>query len=150
MARSLERLLLHSVTPGLRKTYLQTAYVVWAPQGVHALRIGARHPAFDAELTAVGATSWAFITAWNPGSIPREAEQNTRAQGELVRVIAQLGFQAWPAEGKADSGGWREESLCVLDLEAAAAVAVGRRFGQLAVVVGQPGGAAQLLAVTAA
>lgn len=138
------------MTPGLRKTYLQTAYVVRAPQGVHALRIGALHPAFDAELTAAGASCWAFVTAWNPGSRPVDAEQNARAQGQLVRVIAELGLQAWPAEGKADGGGWREESLCVLEMDAAVAVAVGRRFGQLAVVVGQRGGAAQLLAVASA
>jgi hypothetical protein len=138
------------VNPGLRKTYLQTAYLVRAPQGVHALRIGACHPAFDAELSAAGVHCWSFITAWNPGSRPVDAEQNATAQGELVRVIADLGLQAWPAEGRADSGGWREESLCVLELEAAAAVAVGRRFGQLAVVVGELGGAAQLLAVAAA
>jgi hypothetical protein len=138
------------VTPGLRKTYLQTAYVVRAPQGVHALRIGALHPAFDAELTTAGASCWAFVTGWNPGSRQVDAAQNARAQAELVRVVAGLGLQAWPAEGKADGGGWREESLCVLELEAAAAVAVGRQFGQLAVVVGQLGGAAQLIAVAAA
>jgi hypothetical protein len=138
------------VTPGLRKAYLQTAYVVRAPQGVHALRIGAHHPAFDAEVVTAGARCWALVTAWNPGSLPRTADENTAAQASLAQVIADLGLKAWAAEGKADGGGWREESLCVLDMEAAGAVALGRKFGQLAVVVGQPSGAAQLLAVTTA
>jgi len=138
------------MTPGLRKTYLQTAYVVRAPQGVHALRIGSHHPAFDAELKAAGTLSWAFVTAWNPGSLPRTAEQNAAAQTELVGAVAELGFKAWPGEGKADGGGWREESLCVLGLDSASAVGLGRRFGQLAVVVGQVGGAAQLLPVATA
>jgi len=138
------------VTPGLRKAYLQTAYVVRAPQGVHALRIGAHHPAFDAELEAVGARCWAVVTAWNPGSLLRGADENARAQGELLRAIAELGLSGWAAEGKADGGGWREESVCILELEPAGAVALGRRFGQLAVVVGQRSGAAQLLTVAAA
>lgn len=138
------------MTPGLRKAYLQTAYVVRAPQGVHALRIGARHPAFDAELQAVGARCWAVVTAWNPGSLPRPAEENARAQGELLRVVAELGLTGWAAEGKADGGGWREESICVLDMEPAGAVALGRQFKQLAVVVGQLSEPAQLLAVAVA
>jgi hypothetical protein len=138
------------VTPGLRKAYLQTAYLVRAPQGVHALRIGAHHPAFDAELAAAGARCWAVVTAWNPGSLPRPAGENAAAQAALAQAIADLGLDVWAAEGKADGGGWREESLCVLDMEAAGAVALGREFGQLAVVVGQLSGAAQLLAVTTA
>jgi Protein of unknown function (DUF3293) len=138
------------VTPGLRKAYLQTAYVVRAPQGVHALRIGARHPAFDAELDAVGAGCWAVVTAWNPGSLLRSAEENARTQADLLHAIGELGLSGWAAEGKADGGGWREESVCVLGLDAAGAIALGRRFGQLAVVVGQRSSAAQLLAVTVA
>lgn len=136
--------------PGLRKAYFQTAYLVRAPQGVHALRIGARHPAFDAELEAIGARCWAVVTAWNPGSLPRGAEENARAQGALLEAITELGLSAWAAEGKADGGGWREESVCILELEAAGAAALGRRFGQLAVVVGQRSGAAQLLTVAEA
>jgi len=141
--------LLH-VTPGLRKAYLQTAYMVRAPQGVHALRIGALHPAFDALVSSAGASTWAFITAWNPGSLPRSAEQNALAQAGLAEVVGGLGLVSWPAEGRADGGGWREESVCVLGLEAAGAVALARRFGQLAVVVGQVGEAARLLAVAMA
>ena len=138
------------MTPGLRKAYLQTAYLVRAPQGVHALRIGVHHPAFDAEVAAAGARCWAVVTAWNPGSLPRPADENAAAQAALAQAISDLGLDAWAAEGKADGGGWREESLCVLDMEAAGAVALGRKFGQLAVVVGQLSGAAQLLAVTTA
>ncbi len=138
------------MTPGLRKAYLQTAYVVRAPQGVHALRIGTRHPAFDAELSAAGASCWAFLTAWNPGSLPRSVQQNALAQAELLHVVEELGLASWPAEGKADAGGWREESVCVLSLEATGAVALARRFGQLAVVFGQLGEAARLLSVTQA
>jgi hypothetical protein len=138
------------VTPGLRKAYFQTAYVVRAPQGVHALRIGASHPAFDAELEAAGADCWAVITAWNPGSLPRTAEANAVAQAALLQAITELGLSVWAAEGKADAGGWREESVCVLGLETPGAVALGRKFGQLAVVVGRRSGAAQLVAVAVA
>ena len=135
------------MTPGLRKAYFQTAYVVRAPSGVHALRIGGRHPAFDAELEKADAQCWAVVTAWNPGSIPRTAPENAAAQAALLDAVAGLGLVGWPAEGRADSGGWREESVCVLDMDAAAAIAMGRRFGQLAVVVGKLGGPAQLLGV---
>ena len=138
------------MTPGLRKAYFQTAYVVRAPQGVHALRIGARHPAFDAEVERAGARCWAVVTAWNPGSLPRTADENARAQSELLQMIGALGLVSWAAEGKADGGGWREESICVLGMDGGGAVALGRRFGQLAVVVGQVGGAVQLLAVATA
>jgi hypothetical protein len=138
------------LTPGLRKAYLQTTYLVRAPLGVHALRIGALHAAFDEELQTSGARCWAILTAWNPGSRLRPAEENVHAQAVLLQAVADLGLSAWAAEGKADQGGWREESACVLELEAAAAVALGRRFDQLAVVVGVHGGAAQLLSVAVA
>ena len=138
------------VTPGLRKAYFQTAYVVRAPLGVHALRIGVHHPAFDAEVASAAALCWAVVTAWNPASLLRSAEENSLAQADLLGTVSELKLTGWAAEGKADGGGWREESVCVLDLDVAGAVALGRRFGQLAVVVGQLGSAAQLVAVAAA
>jgi hypothetical protein len=138
------------MNPALRKAYFQTTYLVRAPQGVHALRIGARHPAFDVEVEGAGARVWAVVTAWNPGSLPRTASENAKAQAEMVQAISALGLGSWGAEGKADGGGWREESLCVLDMDGPSAVALGRRFNQLAVVVGRVGEAAQLLAVATA
>jgi hypothetical protein len=135
------------VTPELRSAYLKTAYVVRAPSGVHALRIGETHPAFDAEVHAAGARAWAVVTAWNPASQRRPHVENERAQAELLRAVAELGVSAWTAEGRADAGGWREESLCVLGLDAPEAIGLGRRFGQLAIVVGRHAGAAELLEV---
>ncbi len=64
----------------------------------------------------------------------------------LLAEVRQRGLTVHPGLGSGDAGDWPpEESLLVLGLDEAAAVALGHRFGQRAIVVGTRGTAARLV-----
>lgn len=87
---------------------------------------------------------WAFVTAFNPGSVLVSAEQNRQAHDDLCRATS--GLTCYPGEGVGDDGAWPPEiSLAVLGLSANGARDLGRSFGQVAVVIGMVGGAAELV-----
>ena len=134
------------VDPRLVQAYVGSLYRVFPPGSPeHVLRIGQRHPAFDARLAESSGRSWVVLTAWNPGSVPRTAEENADAQRALVAALERAGLVSWPARGESPERDWVEESLCVLDLDREQARALARRFGQLAVVQGERSGEASLV-----
>jgi len=136
------------VDPRLVQAYLGSLYRVFPPGSAeHVLRIGQRHPEFDARIAQSRSRSWVVLTAWNPGSVPRTEEENAAAQHALGAALAQDGRVAWPARGESPAQDWVEESLCVLDLVPEEACALARRFGQVAVVRGELGGEARLVLV---
>ncbi len=134
------------VDPKLVQAYVETLYRVFPPGSPeHVLRIGQRHPGFDARLAQSSSRSWVVLTACNPGSIPRSEEENAAAQRELTATLERWELVAWRARGESPGRDWTEESLCVLDLDPGQARALARRFGQLALVRGEAGGEAVLV-----
>ncbi len=128
----------------LESAYRATAYVAETPDGPLVLRVGEASAALDLVLEARGVVSWAFVTAHNPGSVPTPAAHNEARHGELCAAVAEAGYFFF--EGAGTGEGWPPEaSLLVLGMEEAVAAALGRRFGQTAIVVGERGGAARLL-----
>ena len=100
----------------------------------------------DALLRRHRATRWAFITAWNPASVPLGRAENERRQQRLRLELAKGGYRFLPGEGRGDDPSWEpEDSLLVLRISEGKAVALGRQFGQLAVVVGRRGESARLV-----
>ncbi|MBN8712831.1 MAG: DUF3293 domain-containing protein [Xanthomonadales bacterium] len=93
----------------------------------------------------VGTQPWAFITAWNPGSIRRADEPNQAAQrkllGELPRNTLSL-----PAIGIGPDG-WYEPSLFVVGPEFAALDALATAFRQNAYLRGRGADHASLYVV---
>jgi hypothetical protein len=134
----------------LLTAYLSTNYCVDLPQGRVLLRIGERAPALDAILEAHEQEQWAFVTAHNPGSRP-DAPGNADRHAELLSWVQARGLPWFAARSVADDGGWpEEESLLIVGLAHEEARRLGRRFGQVAIVVGDFGGPALLLACDAA
>lgn len=130
---------------GLFDAYARTTYQARTP-GVVALRLGEPCPVLDALLTGKKATSWAFLTAANPGSQPLAPAENERRCAALEQEVRVLGLDAFPGEGVPDVPGWApERSLLILGLDCAAAIRLGQRWGQLAVVVGHCGAVADLV-----
>ena len=125
--------------------YRATTYAAALPGGVVALRVGGTHSALDAFLAAAGATSWAFVSAWNPRSAPLPAEENATRQRALVAAVGALGLAAFPGVGRGDDGSPPEESLLIAGITRDAAGALGERFSQNAVVFGELGRPAELL-----
>ncbi|MEU6086701.1 DUF3293 domain-containing protein [Streptomyces sp. NPDC047085] len=78
------------------------------------------------------------ITAWNPRGRTASADDNARAQGQLLDEIRNRALTWWVAEGGDVSGTHREESVAVVGLSDAAALELGRRFGQDAIFAWTP------------
>ena len=133
----------------LLSAYQATSYTALLPHGEIVLRIGEPCPALDALLQTLGHTSWAYVTACNPGSRLDEAA-NAERQAELVAEVERQGRTWFPGRAIADDGSWpAEDSLWIPGLAHSGARALGRAFGQLAVVVGELGGPPRLVSCEA-
>ena len=76
----------------------------------------------------------AIVTAWNPLPVIHTDEENQLLQRGLELQIQCGGWDYLPAIGIAHNEEWREPSFCILDISVADALALGREFGQLAIV----------------
>lgn len=129
----------------IERAYRNTTYLVDHPEGAFGIRLGEPCPRLDAVLAAHGVKCWAYVTAWNPRSQPLPAAVNAARHADLLARVAQLGYRVFPGRGQPDSGDWiPEESLLILGITEAAALALGAQFGQHAIVVGESGGSAGL------
>lgn len=78
--------------------------------------------------------TWHVITAHNPASVPLSDEENRRRHVELVDALMRAERVVVPAAGQGLDGSWpTEESVAVRGTDTAAAVDLGRQFGQLAI-----------------
>lgn len=126
--------------------YKATTFRVETADGPIDLRIGENNPGIDDLLTKHKATEWAYITAWNPGSLPLPADENALAHKKLLQIIQDRGFVHHLGEGIPDQDGWApERSVWIAGMGRQDAVKVGRQFGQKAIVVGSLGGLAKLV-----
>lgn len=131
----------------LGAAYAATSYRVDAgPRGRFAIRIGEPSPGLDALLAAAGVETWAFVTAANPGSVRLADADNAARMARLLEAVRGRRLVHYPGTGTGDDRTWpAEPSLLVLGLDTAEAVALARRFGQVAIVAGRRGGVAGLV-----
>ena len=130
----------------LEAAYRATSYFVDGPAGRFAVRLGARGPEADALASNHHARTWAYITAYNAGSVPASADHNRARQRELEQAVTAAGFIFYRGEGQGDDGAWpAEPSLLILGIGEEEATTLARRFGQAAFVFGEPGAAARLV-----
>lgn len=131
----------------IEAAFRATTYRVFGPDGPPIdLRIGGRSVRLDALLERYGCTQWAFVTAWNPGSQPLSAAENAPRQNALIDLLRERRLRWLDGSGIPDRSDWQAEpSVLALGINRDEAVALGRRFGQLAVVVGKCGSAAELV-----
>jgi hypothetical protein len=126
--------------------YLATSYRVDAPGGPLIIRVGLPDVALDALLDSLGARTWAFITAYNPGSVSFSAGENELNNRDLLGRLRSLGYQPLFGAGIGDDGTWPPEpSFFVAGIGEEDALRLGRRYRQLAVVAGRWGEAPRLL-----
>lgn len=127
----------------LNTEYQATVYSATTPDGILLIRPGRRNYLLDNVLTAFRAKRWAFITAYNPGSIPMSDAINNEAHTELCRLLMRKGLVFF--EGQGTSEGWpSEKSVLVLGIGRDKAKKIGRKFTQNSIVVGKKGDAAKL------
>src|SRR6476646_10150328 len=108
------------------------------------LRIDALHPQLDAGLERRAIRRWAYVTAYNPGGDRADGGVNLAADAEFRTELRARGLEHAHAWSQARDGSRREEGAFIFDLKERAAVELGARFGQKAVVVGRVGERARL------
>jgi Protein of unknown function (DUF3293) len=139
-----------TVPDTLLEAYRRTAFNVDTPKGRLSLRVGQRCLELDDLLTDHGVSTWAYVSAFNPGSMRLRDEENAARRREREAVIASLRVVSYAGEGVADDGGWPPEpSLLILGIARGDAGRLGRQYGQLAVLYGEQGREAELVLCTA-
>ena len=124
----------------LFEAYRLTQYSVTLPSGAPTpVHVGRPAPHLDCALAAAGATSWAFVTAHNPGPRRLSRPINRRRHRALARAAYRRGLKSWPAVGLGHSGGPTERGCVLLGATADQATSLGQTFGQLAVLHGEIG-----------
>lgn len=133
----------------LEVAYCATTFATELPDGEIGIRIGQRHPRLDALLKEQGASTWAYITASNPGSVNLPPDKNGKHNAEFVRYLELKGYRFFLGEGRPDKPGWDPEaSVLVIGIEHEAAIRLGQNLGQNAIVIGQYEGVAELVWLT--
>src|SRR3954469_18813194 len=126
--------------------YEMSEYVVFEPKLV--FRIGEPNAALDELLESHGERMAAFITASNPRSKPRPKEENEAANARLLESQRLLSRTCLEGEGRSPDGNWAERSLLILGIPLAEAEALGRAYGQNAIVFCEKGRPPELLLIS--
>ena len=120
----------------LEAAYRATTYRVATAGGPLEIRVGESEPALDA-------TSWAFVSAANPGSRPASRADNERAHAALLARVHDGGWQSREGAGLPAAAGWApERSQFIAGIGRTDALRLGREFRQNAILVGVAGGPA--------
>lgn len=129
----------------LHSAYLRTSYRAITPRGELVIRIGHVCPELDQLLADLDQSCWVFISACNPGSNLLSAAENAAMHERLAQTLAEEGLSFFQGSGETDDSGWpAEASVLVPGLSLARGCALGRAFGQNAIVWGEKGSPAQL------
>jgi hypothetical protein len=115
--------------------YRHTTYVVALEEPI-LIRIGWNPRRLGRLLQTHNVSEWAFVTAWNPGSVALPAAENAR-RNEALAADLRRRWTLVEGQGAGDDGtAPPEASFLVLGIGREAAVATARRYGQLAIVSG--------------
>jgi len=132
--------------------YIRAEYEVGFPGNRLVLQVG--EPATglarlvpDAALPTFGAeTSWAYLTAWNPGSVIHMEFVNRQKQEDLELFLRGAGYAVLPGVARDPRGEWPdEESILAFGLGWETALQLGRTFRQNAILAGLGEDTVQLL-----
>lgn len=134
------------ISQELIDAYHATTYHVQLPGGDISFRANEPAPKINAFTADQGATTWIFITAYNPYSQQLSLEENEQRQVLLKNLLVTLGYRFYEGAGVGDSGEWPPEpSLFVLGLTQEKALAFGRVFEQNALIFCEVGGVPEIL-----
>lgn len=100
--------------------------------------VGERVPEIESRLPA---SSYAFITAWNPDAESQPVSENAESDDVLVARMDALGVDYRRTWAQAPDGGHREAGWLIAGLDPDRADALGRQFDQagiLAWLAGEP------------
>lgn len=112
----------------LTDVYESTILLTWDPQDVNnALDVSG--------IARTRQQSCVVLTAWNPGHLRPNHEENTDANLEMLDQLRTLGYEVWACDGASPDGSFVEPGFCVWAMSDFHAQMLGRAFGQYAVFV---------------
>ena len=79
---------------------------------------------------------WAFITAWNPLPEVLSLDENVLRNKSLLTELTSLGYISYNGKGVSSDGQWQEESFFIENIDKITALAISKKYGQLAFVHG--------------
>lgn len=121
------------LAPDLLAAFLQTDYCL--DDGSLVLRVGSANADLRVLYRREGVASAAFITACNPFSESLSAAENRVRQQHLADSLVQAGYHFLSGTGTHPSGTWPgEASFLVLGVARAAAIELGQRYQQNAII----------------
>lgn len=131
----------------LWEAYRATSFFAETPLGQLCLRDGDAHADLDTLLERYAVDSWAYITAYNPASDRLSEAENRHRQGQLEAAIGSAGYVFFRGQGIGQDQQWPPEpSVLVLGISKEEARELGRKFGQVAILIGRKGTPAELMA----
>jgi len=136
------------VRSSLVVAYSRAEYCVILPRGELIMRVDRRSGANDGRLRREAGVrrSWAIVTACNPGSVQFHAATNAGRLELLEAAVADSGLEGVPSVNRDPSRLWPDEpGILLCDPAPGQAEAIGRQFGQSAIVAGVLGKAPQLV-----
>ncbi len=118
----------------LIEVYNSTLYYVFDTEII--LKIGEHTPFLDTLLSEYKQQDWAFISAYNPGSIALPDDMNILRHEQLKEKLGLYNY--FEGEGVGENPPWKpERSLLVIGISRAKAIEIGNSFGQNAIVAGR-------------
>ena len=122
-----------------------TTYRIETDEGVFDLRIGVKNSAFDDFLCRRKVSCWGVVTAFNPGAVTCDAD-NQQRHIHLREKLQTLGGTFLSANNVADGGAWPDEtSFLVMQASEAEMAKLASEFSQLAFVWGNTGAEPRLV-----
>ena len=134
--------------PHLKRAYEASIYSARVDGDDVRIKIGDVCADLERALDRHSATTWAYMTAWNPQGKTLPEDINDQRQDDLRTALMRGGFEF--AEGQsepADGNEMSECSLLVFGISEKDAVTLAGQFDQLAIVAGEIGRPARLIEV---
>jgi hypothetical protein len=124
--------------------YLQTNYIVQDGESQLVFRIGETN--VDELLNHYDATSWAFITAYNPFSMQLSIAENEARQSELIGLVKSKNLRFLEGFGECTTPDWEHEMcLFIFNIELGLAIELAKKYEQNAIVYGELSGVPKLI-----
>ena len=130
----------------LEEAYRTTSYCVEVPGKEIEIRVGLHNPELNDFLARSGASQWAFVTAYNPGSQQLTTQENQLRHELLTELLKNEGYAFVPCETIDDDNEWPPEpGYVILGINQVDAEKIAQCFEQNAILFGRRDGVPELI-----
>ncbi len=138
---------MNSAKERFEAAYLETIYVLTAPDAIFELKIGEFHADFDVWLNQKKITTWVKMTAANPYSRELSLAENDERNDLLRNNLIAWGYHTlYGSEGKPPHGEWQPEpGFFVPNIQLSTALMLAQKYNQNAILYGYRHGIPQLV-----